>query len=209
MTDADASPDRPRPSDDPTADDPIAYLARDPVLGPVVDEHGPVTIEPAEDLFERLLVSVLRQQVSMDAAAAIQKRMFDAVKATPAAVRAVDDDVLREAGLSRQKVRYVNAIADAFVENRWTRAEFERMSDDEVVDALTDITGVGEWTAQMQLLFALGREDVFPVGDLGVRRGMEALFDREMSRAEMVREAERWAPFRSYASQYLWLVYEG
>lgn len=196
------------PAADPAAD-PIEFLARDAILGPVVAEHGRLTLDPADDVFERLIVSVLRQQVSMDAAAAIRGRLFDAIEVTPAGIRAVDDAVLREAGLSRQKIRYVNAIADAFFEHGWTREEFERMSDAEVIETLTAITGVGEWTARMQLLFALGREDVFPVGDLGVRKGMIALFDREMTRAEMVEAAERWAPYRSYASLYLWRAYEG
>lgn len=213
MTATDDEPDD-DPGSDVTADqdpaaDPIEFLARDAVLGPVVAEHGRLTLDPAEDVFERLVVSVLRQQVSMDAAAAISGRLFEAIEVTPAGVRAADDQVLRDAGLSSQKVRYVNAIADAFHEHGWTRADFERMSDAEVVETLTAITGVGEWTARMQLLFALGREDVFPVGDLGVRKGMVALFDREMTRAEMVEAAERWAPYRSYATLYIWRAYEG
>jgi DNA-3-methyladenine glycosylase II len=83
------------------------------------------------------------------------------------------------------------------------------MSDDAVVEELTTIRGVGPWTAKMFLLFALGRPDVFPVEDLGVRRGMEQVVGRELTRGEMRDRAAEWAPYRSYASLYLWRAYEG
>ena len=186
----------------------FAALRADEYLGPVVERYGPLAVEPADDLFARIVVSILRQQVSMASAAATRERLFDAVEVTPAGVLAADPETLKEAGLSRQKTRYVREVAAAFDDRGWTRADFDAMSDDEVREALTAITGIGPWTANMQLLFSLGRPDVFPVGDLGVRKGMEQLFDREMTRAEMVEAAERWAPYRSYASLYLWRVNE-
>ncbi|MFC7096026.1 DNA-3-methyladenine glycosylase family protein [Halobaculum marinum] len=193
---------------DPADREALAALRDDDRLGPVIHRHGPLTIEPAADPFERLVVSILRQQVSMASAAATRERLFDAVEVTPEGVLAADEQVLKDAGLSRQKTRYVRNVAEAFAEHGWERGSFESMTDDEVRAALTDITGVGEWTANMQLLFTLARPDVFPVGDLGIRKGMEELFGREMSRAEMVDEAERWAPYRSYASLYLWRAKE-
>ncbi|GAA0644084.1 DNA-3-methyladenine glycosylase family protein [Salarchaeum japonicum] len=188
--------------------EPHDFLRDDPHLGPLVEAHGELTIDPAEDIFARFVTSVIRQQVSMASAAATRERLFDAVEVTPAGIREADDAVLRDAGLSRQKTRYVNNIADAFAENDYTREFFEELSDDEVRDELTAITGVGEWTADMQLLFSLGREDVFPVGDLGVRKGMEAVFEDDLTRAEMRERAERWSPYRSYASLYLWRAEE-
>jgi DNA-3-methyladenine glycosylase II len=189
--------------------DPYTTLRDDDALGPIVADHGPLEIEPAEDFFERFVTSVLRQQVSMASAAATRERLFDAVTVTPEGILAADDATLRDAGLSTQKTRYVNNIAEAFVERGWNRAAFEGMNDDAVRAALTDVTGVGEWTANMQLLFALGREDVFPVGDLGIRNGMETVFDADLTRTEMVDHAERWAPYRSYASLYLWRAEDG
>ncbi|ESP88232.1 DNA-3-methyladenine glycosylase family protein [Candidatus Halobonum tyrrellensis] len=183
-------------------------LCDDEYLGPVVERHGRLAVDPADDVFARIVVSILRQQVSMASAAATRERLFDAVTVTPEGLLAADPETLKGAGLSRQKTRYVRELAAAFDEHGWTRDDFDAMSDDEVREALTAITGVGPWTANMQLLFSLGRPDVFPVGDLGVRKGMEAVFDREMTRAEMVEEAERWAPYRSYASLYLWRVTE-
>nr|WP_206039288.1 DNA-3-methyladenine glycosylase 2 family protein [Halomicrobium mukohataei] len=177
-------------------------------MGPLVETHGELTISPAEDFFARILTSIVRQQVSMASAAATRERLFDAVAVTPSGVLAADDETLRDAGLSRQKTRYVNNVARAFEERGLSRAYFEDVDDDAVVDELTSITGVGEWTANMQLIFSLGREDVFPVGDLGVRKGMASLVDPELTRAEMSAYAERWAPYRSYASLYLWRVEE-
>jgi DNA-3-methyladenine glycosylase II len=187
----------------------IEELADDEVLGPVVDEHGPVTIEPAEDLYERLVVSLIRQQVSMDAAAAIRERLFEAVEVTPEAIVEADRATLHDAGLSEAKADYVESAANAFLIHEWDRDTFAEMSDDAVTAELTDVHGVGPWTADMFLVFGLGREDVFPVGDLGIRKGMDRLFDAEMTRAEMTDTAERWAPYRSYASLYLWRAVEG
>ncbi|QLH84017.1 DNA-3-methyladenine glycosylase family protein [Halosimplex pelagicum] len=189
--------------------DPIEELAADEVLGPVIDEHGPVTIEPAEDLYERLVVSLIRQQVSMDAAAAIRERLFEAVEVSPEAMIEADHADLHDAGLSEAKADYVKSAASAFRTREWDRDTFADMGDDAVRAELTDIHGIGPWTADMFLMFGLGREDVFPVGDLGIRKGMDRLFDADMTRAEMTDAAERWRPYRSYASLYLWRAVEG
>jgi DNA-3-methyladenine glycosylase II len=186
-------------------DDAYERLATDPDLGPVVDRHGRLALDPADDLFERLVQSICRQQVSMDAAAAIEARLVDAVDLTPDAILAADETTLRDAGLSSQKVRYVTNVAETFQREGYDHATFADMPDDAVVDELTAITGVGEWTANMQLIFALGREDVFPVGDLGVRKGMASLFDLDVDdRQAMTGVAERWAPYRTYATLYCW-----
>ena len=189
-------------------DSPHETLRADPDIGPLVERHGDLTLDPASDLFERLVVSILRQQVSMASAAATRERLFDAVAVTPAGIRDADDEVLRDAGLSRQKTRYVNEVAETFLAEEYSLATFEDATDEDIREALTAITGVGDWTANMQLLFAFGREDVFPVGDLGIRKGFEAVVGEGSSRAEMREYAERWSPYRSYASLYLWRASE-
>jgi len=186
-----------------------AQLRADPALAPVVEEYGVLALEPAEDTFRRLLVSLLRQQVSTEAAAAIRERLFDAIDVTPAGVLAAADEELRACGLSAAKAEYAKAIAAAYEERGYDRAFFAEMDDDAVVAELTDIRGVGPWTAKMFLLFCLGRPDVFPVEDLGIRRGMELVCEEELTRAGMRERATRWAPYRSYASLYLWRAYEG
>ena len=200
-------------ADDVTDEEAYDRLQEDEYLGPIVAEVGPVSLDPAEDAFERLIRSILSQQVSVASAAATRERLHDAVDVTPEGIRAADDETLRDVGLSRQKTRYVNEIADAFHEHGWTRDDFAAMSDDEVRTTLTEIPGVGPWTAAMFLLFVLARPDVFPVGDLGVREGLKTLVDHhgedpEMTRGEMTDFAERWAPVRSYAALYLWQVEE-
>jgi len=185
-------------------------LRDDEYLGPLVERHGEVTVEPAEDFFERFVVSILRQQVSMASAAATRERLFESVEVTPNGILAADKQVLRDAGLSRQKTRYVRNVAEAFIEEGYSRAYFEGMDDDAVRAELTKIPGVGPWTADMQLLFSLGRPDVFPVGDLGIRTRMARLFDdlAVEDRAVMRERSERWKPYRSYASLYLWRATE-
>jgi len=184
--------------------DAFDHLRTDPELGPVVAEHGALALEPAEDMFERLVRSIVSQQVSTSAATAIRERLYDTVEIEPAAVLAADEGALRDAGLSGQKVSYVRNVAEAFAEHGYTTASFEDMSNEAVVDELTDITGIGVWTAKMQLMFSLARPDVFPVEDLGIRNGMHGLYGDDLTRSEMVETAERWRPYRSYASLYLW-----
>ena len=184
--------------------DAISLLRDDPDIGHLVADHGDVTLESGEDLFERLVVSILRQQVSMASANATRERLEDAVELTPTALLRTDRSTLRDLGLSRQKASYVHNVAEAFVEHDYSREYFAEMSDDAVIAELTDINGVGPWTAKMQLLFSLGRPDVFPVEDLGIRKGMHTLYGDDLERSRMEEIAERWRPYRSYASLYLW-----
>ncbi|WP_410767143.1 DNA-3-methyladenine glycosylase family protein [Haloferax sp. DFSO60] len=188
------------------SEDAYHTLKTDPHLGRVVESHGPVELEASSEPFERLVVSIVNQQLSTSAAATIRDRMFDAVTVTPEGILAADTDVLRDCGLSKQKTEYVRNVAEAF-QNGLSADDFRVMSDDEVIDSLTEIRGVGVWTAKMFLIFVLAREDVFPVEDLGIRRGMEKVFELEadsQTRGELRDRAERWQPHRSYASIYLW-----
>jgi DNA-3-methyladenine glycosylase II len=184
-----------------------AALADDPDLEPLVERHGPLALETADDDFRRLVTAIVNQQVSTASARAIRERLFDAVEVTPEAVLDADPATLREVGLSRQKTDYVRSVAEAYRERDFGAAHFEGMADEAVLEELTDVRGVGSWTGKMYLLFCLGRPDVFPVEDLGVRRGMVAVCGVE-DRAAMVDRAERWRPFRSYAALYLWRAHD-
>jgi len=112
-------------------------------------------------------------------------------------------------GLSGPKTEYLQSLARAYRDRGYSRAYFDGMDDAGAISELTTIRGIGPWTAKMFLMFALGRPDVFPVEDLGVRRGMTIVCDEELTRAEMCDRAEVWQPYRSYASLYLWRAYEG
>ena len=193
--------------------DPVAVLKRDPVMAELIGRHGPLDDATADDEFRRLVVAIVNQQLSTASASAVRERLFARFdgEITPAATLDADEEALREAGLSRAKVEYLRNAAEAFLERDLTREGLADRSDEEVIDRLTEIRGVGEWTARMYLLFALDREDVLPLGDLAVRRGIEALYggdDDELSRAEMREVAERWRPYRSLATRYVWREYE-
>lgn len=179
-------------------------LRADPVLEPLVEAHGPLELDPADDPFRRLVVSLIRQQVSMDAASAIRERLFERVDPIPASILAADPATLREAGLSSAKVEYLEHAARAFEDNGYDKEYFPALSDDEVTEELERIRGVGPWTANMFLMFALGRPDVFPVEDLGIRKGMQGLYGEDIDRSAMTELAEPWRPYRSYAALYLW-----
>ncbi|WP_418280847.1 DNA-3-methyladenine glycosylase family protein [Halorubrum sp. DTA98] len=193
-------------------DDVERTLRADPTMATLIDRHGRLAVEPADDGFRRLCVSIVNQQLSTASAAAIRERAFAVLddEVSPERVLAADADRLRDAGLSETKVAYLRAAARAFEERDLTRGALADADDEAVVAELTTITGVGEWTARMYLLFALGSEDVLPLGDLAVRRGLEALYNdgEELSRAEMREIAEAWRPYRSYGTRYVWAAYE-
>ncbi|EMA64839.1 DNA-3-methyladenine glycosylase family protein [Halorubrum kocurii] len=191
-----------------------ATLREDPTMARLIDRHGPLTVEPAGDEFARLCTSIVNQQLSTASAAAIHERFVDVLGAdpTPDLVLAADEGALRGAGLSGTKVEYLRNVAAAFRDGDrdLTRQGLADAGDEAVVDALTEIRGVGEWTARMYLIFALGREDVLPPGDLAVRKGIERVYNDgdELTRAEMREIGEAWRPYRSYGTRYVWAEYE-
>ncbi len=187
--------------------DPIDYLSRDPVLAPIIAEHGRLDIGPADDMFKRLIIAVINQQLSSASADAIRERVFEEIEVTPTGVLEADTQTLRDSGLSSQKTKYFRNVANAFHTEDYTRESFANLTDKEVIARVTDIKGIGLWSAKIFLIFCLGREDVFPVEDLGIRRGMEELYG-DFDRDEMVQKAEDWQPYRSYASRYVWRAYD-
>lgn len=184
-------------------------LRADPVMAGLIDTHGDVELTPAENPFERLCTSIINQQLSTASADAIRGRVFSLFdgELTPEMLLSTETDALREAGLSRTKVDYLRNVAEAFGERDLSRERLDQLSNEAVVDELTRIKGVGEWTAEMFLMFGLAREDVLPLGDLAVRRGLAALYDVD-EREEMRRVAEPWRPYRSYGTLYVWRSYE-
>jgi DNA-3-methyladenine glycosylase II len=189
-----------------------SVLRQDPVMATIVERHDPYE-EPDWTEYERLCISIINQQVSTASAAAIRERVFDVLdgEVTPETVLAADEDALYEAGLSRSKIGYVRNAAEAFQENDYTRSGLADHTNEEVIDALTEIKGIGDWTARMYLLFVLERPDILPLGDLAVRRGIENLYaddGEELTRAEMREIAETWRPHRSVATRYIWAEYE-
>lgn len=186
-------------------------LREDPVMAELVEKHGPLSLEPAENEFERLVISIINQSISTASANAVRERVFALFDdLTPEAVLAADEDELREAGLGQTKTGYIRNAAEAFKKRDLTGEDLSEHSNEDVIDELTEIRGIGEWTARMYLIFVLGREDVLPLGDLAVRRGIESLYSdgSEMTREEMHAVAERWRPYRSLGTIYIWRHYE-
>lgn len=193
-------------------DDAVAVLRTDPVMRRVVDSHEPYT-EPDWSAFERLCVAVVNQRISTASAAAVRARVFDDVldgDVTPESVLNADEDALRDAGLPASKVGYLRNVAEAFEADDLTREGLADLSNEAVRARLTEIPGVGDWTADTFLIFVLDRPDVLPLGDLAVRRGIERLYadGDDLTRAEMREVADAWRPYRSLATRYVWAAYE-
>lgn len=167
------------------------------------EEHGERELEGSDRPFEDLLVSIINQQLSTQSAEAIRERFFENFERIPESILEADEDEMNDVGLSSQKIDYMKSAAERFIEDGLSAETFSEMSDEEVIDELTEIHGIGEWTAKMFLITVLGRKDVFPVEDLGIRKAMENIYGLE-SRDEMREKALEWKPYRSLASLYLW-----
>jgi len=197
------------------SDEALEHLrAADEVMARLIDEHGPLDIEarrrdrPA-DAYGALLRSIVGQQLSTAAARTIYGRMialFDGNAPSPQQLLDADPDAIRAAGLSRPKIAYLRSLAEHVLSGELELDRVGELSDEEVTRDVTAVKGLGRWTADMFLIFHLGRPDVLPVGDLGVRRAVERLYGLETlpSAEELERLGERWRPYRSLASLYLW-----
>jgi DNA-3-methyladenine glycosylase II len=178
-------------------------------LGAVIASVGPCRLRPVGDPYRALIRSVIYQQLAGAAANAIAGRLrgrFGGRFPRPERLLAACPAELREIGLSRQKAATLRAVAAAFADGSLCNRRLRRMDDAAVVEAVTRIKGIGEWTAHMLLIFSLGSPDVLPVGDYGVRKGVMKLYDLPAlpARAELEAVAEPWRPYRSVASWYLW-----
>ena len=185
----------------------------DPILREVIDRIGDCRLGESQqtgDLLHSLCESIIYQQLSGKAAAAIHRR-FLALYADRSSLTAIDilntpDERLREAGLSRSKVTYLKDLAQKVLEGLPTLAELEAMEDEAIIQALIPVKGVGRWTAQMLLMFRLHRWDVLPVDDLGIRAGIQRLYGlAELPNKKAVEQiAAPWQPYRTIACWYIW-----
>ena len=195
-------------------DDAVANLRDgDPVLAELIDRHGPCTLRPSEPYFPVIVETVISQQLSTKAAKAIYSRLLRIVgrkKPRPADILKITDDQLLAIGFSRSKARYVKNAAAAFRSRRMGPRTFARMSDREVTSLLMSIEGIGEWSAHMFLIFALGRLDVFPVGDLGLRNALAGAYRlrKPPSLDRLQRIGDAWRPYRTIGTWYLWESYD-
>lgn len=180
-----------------------------PELHSVIRRVGPFTLRPQRNRFQMLVRSIVFQQISMGAARTIYSRLevlAGPQGIEPQAVAALGLDELRTAGLSRQKAAYIWDLAHKVAGGAVRLSHLGRLGDERVIDELVQVKGIGRWTAQMFLIFALGRQDVFPVDDLGVRAAIQKLygFGELPSRQECLAIGSRWSPFASIGSWYCW-----
>lgn len=182
-------------------------MFKDPILKKLTKQYpAPKFEDRSSFLFYELIESVISQQLSVKAADTIFgrfKNLFGNNFPTPSKVLTMDDDKLRSCGISFAKISYVKSVANAFVSDLIDIEKIKKQSDEEVIEELTQIKGVGRWTAEMILIFTLKRPDVFSIGDLGLRNAITKLYGIT-DRKDMVKLSENWKPHRSTASWYLW-----
>jgi DNA-3-methyladenine glycosylase II len=185
-------------------------LSKDPKLKPFLKE-AIVIPEKTQDVTLRLVWSIISQQLSITVAKIIYQRFLDLFPRKPSArlIQQVPAELLKSIGLSHQKVTYIQNVAEFMVARKLTTKKLEKMSDEEIIELLTQIKGVGRWTVEMLLIFGLGREDVFAVDDLGIQKAMIKLFKwQNLSKKElkqkMLDRSLRWSPYRTYVCLHFW-----
>ncbi len=187
----------------------LSVLSRnDPVMRGIIVQVGAFTLEPKEDHFSSIIEHMIYQQVTGKAAGAIFKRITEAAGGplSPERVDSLDDEELRNCGLSRQKISYVRDLTEKVLSGRIDIGALHLLSDRDVVERLTVVRGIGVWTAQMFLIFTLGRSDVLPLNDLGIRRAVMKRYNIRgvLTDSKLERLGRMWKPYRTVAVMYLW-----
>lgn len=191
--------------------DGMRHLRSDPVLAKLIKQFGAPDLRPHKNYYASLVSSVVSQQLSVKAAQVIENRFLELFKGTfptPEQIMLVSDDELRAIGFSYAKARYVHDLARHVIDGRVHFDTIDQQSNDEIIAMLTPVKGIGEWTVHMFLIFCVGRLNVLPVGDLGIKNGIQKLYTLPElpSPADVQRVADThdWAPYESVASWYVW-----
>lgn len=189
--------------------DTIAELSRlDPVLAGLLAQLEPIEITLQEDLFVSLASAIVGQQLSNRVADVLWERLVS-LAGEPLSAKillSLDDESLRKIGISYSKIKYLKALSCALVDGSLDLDQLHLMEDDEIIAQLTRVKGIGPWTAEMFLIFSLGRIDVFSAGDGGLQRAVKWLYQLEQAPGieEMKQISYRWKPYRTIAALYLW-----
>jgi len=197
----------PRLTEQSFAEASVALRALDPQLGSWMEVVGTVELRRQRHHFHSLCRAVISQQLGTGAARTIHKRFLELVgRPTPRLVLDCPLPSLRACGLSARKVEYLQGIASQFEEGPLRTLRWGRLADERVIERLTELPGIGRWTAEMFLIFSLGRADVFSVGDLALCSAVQRIAGRKLSPTQIERRARVWSPYRSVASHYLWKI---
>lgn len=190
----------------------IAYLRDiDPVMRTVIERVGPCTLTPDPHIFDALVDAIISQQISVKAADAIMSRVRAALPddaVTPEHMARLDFDMLRSLGLSTPKANYMRNLVEHITSGSLQLDLLPTLSDEEVITQLTAVKGIGRWTAEMILIFSLGRPDVLPVDDLGLLEGARSAYSlpERPKPKELLERGELWRPYRTFATWYLWAI---
>lgn len=190
----------------------ITHLSKDKKLKKLIEEQGELKLRRRKNIPLHLCSSIMSQQLSVKVADVIYKRfltIYGRKEPTPQQIVDTPFETLRGIGLSNSKVSYVKNVAQFAIDHGMDEKKLSKMTDEEVIEYLTPIKGVGRWTAEMLLIFTLAREDVFAVDDLGVQNGMIKHYQLDNSnkkqfREAMVKKSLKWSPYRSFVCLYLW-----
>lgn len=195
----------------------ITHLSKDKRLQPLIVAHGPLKLKKRANVPLRLCASIMSQQLSTRVADVIYDRflnLFGNEDPQPEQILKVKHDALRGIGLSNSKVTYLHNVARFAIDHGMDYGTLSKMDNERFIEYLTQIKGVGRWTAEMILMFTLAREDVFAVDDLGIQQAMAQLYkirysEKKKIKERMLRISENWIPYRTYACMYLWRWKDG
>jgi DNA-3-methyladenine glycosylase II len=181
---------------------------RDKKLGAAIDRIGMIEREVTPDLFTALIKSIVAQQISSKAAQTVCGRLYDLLdEVTPSRVAAMDPQMIQKCGMTMKKAGYIKGVAEAALSGEIDLRSLHALPDDEVIKKLSSLNGIGVWTAEMMLIFSLGRPDVVSWGDLAIRRGMMSLYGlSKLTKDRFARYCGRYSPYGSAASLYLWAL---
>jgi DNA-3-methyladenine glycosylase II len=189
----------------------ILHLKKDPKMAKIINQIGTYKIKTRPNRYQSLVEIIITQQLSGLAAKAIStkfRKIYHPQRTFPKPYQVIDTPYakLRKAGLSKMKISYIKEISKKIESKELPMRSFSKMSDEDIIQNLTEIRGIGRWSAEMFLIFTLGRLDILPVGDLGIKKGFQKLYSLEYmpEEKEMIALAERWRPYRTVATWYLW-----
>ncbi len=190
----------------------ILHLNKDKRLKKILALQEPFVLQSRKKIYLHLCSSIISQQLSTKVARVIFNRFLDLYKKkepTAKEILATPIEKFRSIGFSNAKASYVHNVCKFFVEHKLTDARISKMSNEEIIELLTQIKGVGKWTVEMILMFTLGREDVFAVDDLGIQQAITKLYkidasDKKLMKEKMLQISSKWSPYRTYACRYLW-----
>lgn len=190
----------------------VAHLSKDRKLRKLVESREPFVLKAQKNLCHYLIASIMSQQLSTKVADVIHKRflkLYGGKKPGPQQILETPLETLRGIGLSNAKANYVHNVANFALEHGMDIRILQKMHNEELIEHFTRIKGVGRWTTEMLLMFALGREDIFAVDDLGIQNAMISIYqlsreDKKKFREDMLRISQKWSPYRTYACLHLW-----